>query len=615
LLCCGEGRRGKKAPPSEQGFFFRSKEEKPSMLVLFETPAGYALFKVRNEGKLQEANVAKEFATLEGAQQVVSLKAFHKFGNTTEALAATTALVKSELAKDLKGFLKKQALKGGDQLAVSDPKLAGIIREEVGVQCLHNGLVNELLRGIRLHMTDLITGLNEGELGHMVLGLSHSLCRYKLKFSPDKVDHMIIQAIALLDDLDKESNTYAMRVKEWYGWHFPEMVKVVNDNVLYAKCVKKMGMRTHAAATSFEGILPEEMEAELKEAAKISMGTEISEEDIFNIQELCTQVLDIHEYRNQLHEYLKNRMQAIAPNLSIMVGELVGARLIAHAGSLINLAKYPASTVQILGAEKALFRALKTKHETPKYGLIYHASLVGQAAPKDKGKISRLVASRSALAIRVDALAENASREIGEEGYQKVEQRLRVLEGGRAHAQVSKGRTKHVPAYDHTKSAQSPAAPRATATYNEATDSTMQAEPTTTTPKKDKKKDKKEKKKDKKKAKEEQQQQQQKKKGANKEEKKEKKKKKKRKQEEEEEQQVDGEEDKSKKKKKNKGSTEPENGQQQKKRKREEEEEAKPNVEEGLVTAEKKAKKKKKEKKTPRKDNNNNNNKKDTATD
>lgn len=126
----------------------------------------------------------------------MSLKAFHKFGNTTEALAATTALVESKLGKDLKRFLKKQ-VKGREQLAVSDPKLAGLIKDKVGVQCLHNSMVNELLRGIRLQMTDLVTGLNEGELSNMVLGLSHSLCRYKLKFSPDKVDHMIIQAIGL----------------------------------------------------------------------------------------------------------------------------------------------------------------------------------------------------------------------------------------------------------------------------------------------------------------------------------------------------------------------------------------------------------------------------------
>ena len=135
-----------------------------------------------------------------------------------------------------------------------------------------------------------------------------------------------------------------------------------------------LGFRTNAATTSLEQILPEELEQTIKVAAEISMGTEISEADIAHIQSLCDQVIAISAYRAQLSEYLRNRMNAIAPNLTALVGELVGARLISHAGSLLNLAKHPASTVQILGAEKALFRALKTKHDTPKYGLIYHVS-------------------------------------------------------------------------------------------------------------------------------------------------------------------------------------------------------------------------------------------------
>lgn len=100
------------------------------------------------------------------------------------------------------------------------------------------------------------------------------------------------------------------------------------------------------------------------------------------------QVTEISAYRSQLYDYLKSRMMAIAPNLTVLLGELVGARLIAHAGSLLNLAKHPASTLQIIGAEKALFRALKTKKDTPKYGLIYHSQLVGQASNKNKGKVS-----------------------------------------------------------------------------------------------------------------------------------------------------------------------------------------------------------------------------------
>merc|ERR550519_1362038 len=286
------------------------------------------------------------------------------------------------------------------------------------------------MRGIRQQMDSLITGLSAKETTAMSLGLAHSLSRYKLKFSPDKVDTMIVQAISLLDDLDKELNNYTMRVREWYGWHFPEMGKVVTDNLAYAKTIKKMTYRTNCASTDFSDILPEEIEQQLKEFAEVSMGTDVGGDDMDNIMQLADQVIEITDYRAQLYEYLKNRMMAIAPNLTVLVGELVGARLIAHAGSLMNLAKHPASTVQILGAEKALFKALKTKHDTPKYGLIYHAQMVGQASTKLKGKVSRMLAAKAALACRVDALAEESKTDLGVEHRLKVEARIRQLEGG-----------------------------------------------------------------------------------------------------------------------------------------------------------------------------------------
>ncbi len=213
-----------------------------------------------------------------------------------------------------------------------------------------------------------------------------------------------------------------------------EMQGIVNDNAQYAKVVLAAGFRNKFKETEMSHIFEDEtIETALKDAAEVSMGTEIADLDIINIQALAEQVLSMTEYRIQLFEYLKNRMNAIAPNLTILVGELVGARLISHAGSLMNLAKQPASTVQILGAEKALFRALKTKHDTPKYGLIYHASLIGQAPPKHKGKISRVLAAKASLATRVDALSdetvENVDTTIGYEGRAKVEARLRQLEG------------------------------------------------------------------------------------------------------------------------------------------------------------------------------------------
>lgn len=398
--------------------------------MLFETAAGYAIFKILDESKLQEVDsLWKEFETPEKANKIVKLKHFEKFQDTTEALAAATAMVEGKIGKSLKKVLKKVVAKEAhEQLAISDAKLGGVIKDKLSLSCVHSPAVAELMRGIRNQMEGLITGLPPRELSAMSLGLAHSLSRYKLKFSPDKVDTMIVQAISLLDDLDKELNNYIMRCREWYGWHFPELGKIVTDNLAYCKSVRKIGDRTNVATTDLSEILPEEVEAEVKLAAEISMGTEVSEQDIDNIMHLCDQVIEITEYRVQLYDYLKNRMTAIAPNLTVIVGELVGARLISHAGSLLNLAKHPASTVQILGAEKALFRALKTRKDTPKYGLIYHASLVGQTTAKNKGKISRMLAAKASLATRYDALGEDTTSEMGVENRVKLEARLRHLE-------------------------------------------------------------------------------------------------------------------------------------------------------------------------------------------
>merc|ERR1711943_12684 len=219
---------------------------------------------------------------------------------------------------------------------------------------------------------------------------------------------------------------------------------------------------------------------------------EIAATDLENIGQLADQVISLSEYRAQLSEYLKARMNAIAPNLTVLVGELVGARLISHAGSLMNLAKQPASTVQILGAEKALFRALKTKHDTPKYGLIYHASLVGQAQPKHKGKISRVLAAKCALSVRVDALGDTSEATIGLEDRVKVEERLRQLEG-KAGLKANKGAKAKgkLEKYD---------AEPASGSYNEAADVTLKSKKKK---KKEKGEDGEKKKKKKKKAEEE----------------------------------------------------------------------------------------------------------------
>ncbi|PSN71921.1 Nop domain-containing protein [Corynespora cassiicola Philippines] len=412
------------------------------LFILTETSAGYALFKAKDKKLLKGEG---DLSSVEGAVNALKLKKFAKFENAVTALDETAALTEGKVSKMLGNLLEELKDETKASLAVADPKLGQAIGQLPGLSLkpITDSSTQDVYRAIREHINSLIPGLAPQELDSTRLGLSHSLSRHKLKFSPEKVDTMIIQSIASLDTLDKQLNTYAMRVKEWYGWHFPELAKILNDNMAYARVVLKMGMRQNAREADLSSILPEEIEVAVKAAAEISMGTEISEVDLETITALANEVVELTEHRQSLSNYLSTRMQALAPNLTALVGELVGARLIAHSGSLVNLAKSPGSTIQILGAEKALFRALKTKHDTPKYGLIYHASLIGQATGKNKGKIARMLAAKAALGLRVDALStwgvsaaegteeptEEEKSQVGRDARHAIERRLKALEG------------------------------------------------------------------------------------------------------------------------------------------------------------------------------------------
>merc|ERR1719198_1621194 len=162
----------------------------------------------------------------------------------------------------------------------------------------------------------------------------------------------------------------------------------------------------------------------------MSMGQEIAAVDAANIERWATEVLKLCEMRETLSSYLDKKLDVVSPNLKTLIGERVAARLISHAGSLTNLAKFPSSTVQILGAEKALFRALKTKGNTPKYGLIFHSTFIGRAAQKNKGRISRYLANKCSIASRIDAFMDGTSNVFGEKMHAQVEERLRFYEEG-----------------------------------------------------------------------------------------------------------------------------------------------------------------------------------------
>jgi len=364
------------------------------------------------------------------------------FTSALNALENINAVSEGVVTPLLKEFLEanlpavKSVKKAKFTLGVSDHRIGQQIKDDCNFPCSHIGAVPELIRGIRLHFAKMNASLTEQNVEKAQLGLGHSYSRCKVKFNVHRSDNMIIQAICLLDQLDKDINTFSMRIREWYSYHFPELVKIVPDNHDFAKVARFVKRRNSLSADShaaLEEILMDSAKAQqVIDASKQSMGMDISDIDLINIDAFSLRVVSLFEYRKSLHTYLVDKMQTVAPNLASLIGEQVGARLISHAGSLSNLAKYPASTVQILGAEKALFRALKTKSNTPKYGLIFHSTFIGRAGAKNKGRISRYLANKASIASRIDCFSDAPTTKFGEALKEQVEERLTFYETGTA---------------------------------------------------------------------------------------------------------------------------------------------------------------------------------------
>ncbi|XP_063866882.1 nucleolar protein 56-like [Scylla paramamosain] len=419
------------------------------LFVVFEHASGYGLFSVREFEEVGAFLPQVEEAVTQAAkfQQVVKLVGYRAFTSAAQALENINAVSEGLLTEELKAFLETNLPKKKSkvQLGVCDSKLGAAINEALGVGVTHVGVVPEIIRGIRTHLSHFVKGLSLASMKQTELGLGHSYSRGKVKFNINRADNMIIQSISLIDQLDKDINTFAMRIKEWYSYHFPELAKVVTDNYQYSKCahfIKDRKTLSEESLPKLEEITMDSAMAQaILDAARMSMGMDISTIDLMNIERFAKRVSSLSEYRKQLAQYLKKKMDFVAPNLAVLIGEVVGARLISHAGSLTNLAKYPASTVQILGAEKALFRAIKTRTNTPKYGLIYHSTFIGRADLANKGRISRYLANKCSMASRIDCFSESLSSVFGEHLREQVEERLAFYETGgvpRKNAEVMK---------------------------------------------------------------------------------------------------------------------------------------------------------------------------------
>jgi len=263
------------------------------------------------------------------------------------------------------------------------------------------------------------------ELETWMRDVALEITKLRVKGAVEKRDLIITQAIQTIDDLDKTINLFMSRVREWYGMHFPELDRLVDKHETYARLVFKLGNKDNFTDGKLEKEdVPKSKVEKIAQSTETSMGADLSETDLTQIQMLCKNVLELYQLRQSLENYLDTIMEEVMPNIKALAGSLLGARLIALAGGLTNLAKMPSSTIQVLGAEKALFRSLKTGTRPPKHGIIFQHTLLHEAKKWQRGKIARAMAGKLAIAARADAFG---SRYIGEELKADLEKRIEEI--------------------------------------------------------------------------------------------------------------------------------------------------------------------------------------------
>ncbi len=251
---------------------------------------------------------------------------------------------------------------------------------------------------------------SQAELNEILSKVNIELTKTELR--REKRDQIIMRVASVMDELEKELNVFSEKLREWYGLHFPEASSKIQCHERYVELVARHGRRE-----SFE-------DSELAKLAGRSSGMDFSEHDIEELQAFSKSLLGLYATRKRLSKYLENITRTAIPNTSAVAGSSLAARLLVLVGGLDKLSKLPSSTIQLLGAEKALFRHIRGEGKAPKYGVLFGHPLI-QAAPRElRGKMARLVSSKISLASRIDNFS---SRDDGEKMKKELDEQARRI--------------------------------------------------------------------------------------------------------------------------------------------------------------------------------------------
>ncbi|HSB57355.1 MAG TPA: ribonucleotide-diphosphate reductase subunit beta [Nitrosopumilaceae archaeon] len=307
---------------------------------------------------------------------------------------------------------------------VNDSSLLKLLKKNsIEAELMENAKIENIQASKLRVLVDSGFAKDEDEARAKLRDFAVQLSSSKVTETSESPDLHIIQTINTLDEIDKIINGLSSRLREWYGLHFPELDNLIDSISGYSRIVLA-GTRDDITDNVYiEAGFPDTKVEMLSLLQKKSKGGKISEENLAIVQFIAKQILELFELRNTLEKHVETQMDIVAPNLAGILGHAVGARILARAGSLKRLGSMPASTIQVLGAEKALFRSLKTGSQPPKHGLLFQHSLVHAAPRWQRGKIARAISTKAAIAARVDVFGAGLNKTL----FEKLNVRIKEI--------------------------------------------------------------------------------------------------------------------------------------------------------------------------------------------
>ena len=348
---------------------------------------------------------------------------FHKFGEDPEECVARYRELteKGILSKEVKSFLKNLSAKW--KLVARSSSLIRAVKEaglEISFSRESKSPKDAAALLVEYGVFDTIEKADE-EIRRTL----NLVTIQRMKEEMEEKDKLVINAINAYDELTEIINIQYERLREWYGLHFPELEKIVRKYTLYAKLVSNIGRREEFTPENLAKLdLDEKMIRRISNTAKNSIGIPLSDSDLNQIVKYAEHLMETIKEREKIEQYIDQTLSEYAPNLTKLIGPKLAGKLIAKAGGLRKLASLPASTIQLLGAEKALFRALRRGTKPPKHGLIFQHPAVNRAPKKLRGKIARALAAKIAIAVRVDVFG---TEDIGDKLRKDFEKKVKEV--------------------------------------------------------------------------------------------------------------------------------------------------------------------------------------------